>query len=138
MKEDTANHAFSTLASASINGPYDWYRVGAPQRVERKPNVLSRLYELVAWGQTDRAIDVLFDLVDKMLSAGNYAQCGSLLTKIDLTRLNVDLVVALLSISYPARRKLVARGDFIVRARAFLAQGLPPDEVAALLHGLDQ
>ena len=74
---------------------------------------LSDLYMLVAENKIDPAINLLFDKIDDLLCAGEFATVDQIIQVIDLTRLDSNLLVGLLSITYAASDKLKKR-DWLV------------------------
>jgi hypothetical protein len=93
------------------------------------------LYCLVSLGQTDRALDLLFDRVDDLLFAERLDECDALLVDLDLERLDPALLVGVLSITFQARRVLLCRAGLVDRVEARLLV-LVPDRIDALLKGL--
>jgi len=104
--------------------------------MERQPNVLSKIYDLVTSNKIDDAMDLLYDVVDELLSAHSFPICERMLTNIDLGRLNADLLIGVLSITLPAKSVLPARAQLLQRVEEQLARSLPPTQIAELLHGL--
>lgn len=97
---------------------------------------LSKIYELVTSNRTDDAMDLLYDVVDELLSAHSFPICERMLTDIDLGRLNADLLIGALSITLPAKNALPARAQFLQRVEQHLARTLPAAQIAELLQGL--
>ena len=104
--------------------------------LDPQPNVLSMIYDLVTSNKTDDAMDLLYDVVDELLSAHSFPICERMLTNIDLDRLNADLLIGVLSITLPAKNALPARAQFLQRVEQRLARTLPPNQIAEFLHGL--
>ena len=96
---------------------------------------LDELYALVERERTDDAVDLLFENVDELLSAGRFDRCDEILRTIDLNRLDTHLTVALLSITLAARGQLPYRVRLMEHARARLSV-LAPERVDRLLSGL--
>ncbi len=99
-------------------------------------NVLSKIYDLVVTNKTDDAMDMLYDVMDELLSARSFPICERMLENIDIGRLNTDLLIGALSITLPAKRFLSTRGEFLLRVEHHLANDHRPDELADLLRGL--
>lgn len=103
----------------------------------RKTNseVLSELYGLVGEGSTDLALDLLFEEVDGLLSAGKFDQCNSLLIALDPGRLDTNLCVGVLSATRRAREHLSFRVGLVRLIRGRLRE-LAPDRAERLLENL--
>jgi len=80
--------------------------------------------------ETDSAIDMLFRRVDNQLLAGRFVCVDELLCLVDLERLSISLLLAVLTITAAGRPPA-----FYERAEQRLQQ-LAPDRVEALLKGL--
>lgn len=96
---------------------------------------LSEVYALVAENRNDKAIDRVFDEVDELLLAGDFAKVDELLSEVDLAKLNPALLIGFLTITNVARKKLLAREDFVQRVERRL-RALAPERTEALLNGL--
>src|SRR5690554_3245725 len=70
---------------------------------------LDRVYSLVASGETDDAVDLIFDFVDDRLLEGDAARVDDLLVTTDVKRLDTTLMLAVLSITKPASDQLCNR-----------------------------
>jgi len=97
---------------------------------------LNEIYQLDLDDKTDAAIDVLFDHVDDLLSAGEFDQCDEVLKDLDPNRLSNALIVAVLSITKAAGGHLPSRFHFAERSRASLSQRIGPLRIEALLANL--
>jgi len=96
---------------------------------------LSDLYVMIKNGSTDKAIDLLIDEVDDLLSDGEFERCDDLMGLIDLDRLDVDLLVGVLSVTLGAAELLPSRPGLIEQVEERL-EGLVPERVDALMEGL--
>lgn len=99
------------------------------------PDWLEDMYCLVAKGDIDNALDVLFDKVDDLLLAGSFEECNRLLPLIDVGRLDTHLLVSVLSITKAASGLLPARQQLVRRVEERLAV-IAPERVERLLGGL--
>jgi hypothetical protein len=99
------------------------------------PTWLDDVYLLVARGQIDDAVDVLFSNLDEMLLVGHFSRCNALLRVVDLKKLDTNLLVGLLSITLSAKALLPERADVVGRVEARLNE-LDPSRTARLLDGL--
>ena len=97
---------------------------------------LGLLYTLAEQGEVDKATDLLFDTIDDLLLAKEFTRVGALLAEVDLGRLDVPLLVALLAVTSLASERLPGRPDLVNRTRQRL-QTLAPERVHLLLRGLE-
>jgi hypothetical protein len=72
--------------------------------------------DLDARGLVHRALDVLLLGMDEALRAGRFAECDQILLAADCGCISSTLLVALLSMTVPAERRLTARAEFFRRA----------------------
>jgi len=93
------------------------------------------IYHLVEHNQSEAAISTLFDNVERLLHEGEFSQCEDILRSIALDRLNIELVIGLLSITLAARDKLPYRRTLCVLAHDRIVE-LAPNRVESLLEGL--
>jgi hypothetical protein len=96
---------------------------------------LAEVYTLVAESRTDQAIDRVFDEIDELLLAGDFATVDEILLETDLARLNSALLVGFLTITLAAKKRLLAREDFVTRIEQRL-RTLQPEHVESLMNGL--
>jgi hypothetical protein len=73
----------------------------------------SNVYSLVAKSETDAAIDMLLGRFNTMLTKSDFDLCDSALRSLDLSRLDVTSLVAILSITQPASEHLKARPELV-------------------------
>ena len=91
-----------------------------------RPDVVARhLTGSSTKGETDAAINILFAHVDDLLLAGWWPVVDQVLDLIDTSRLSIDLVVAVMSITVAAREHLTRRAAFIDRVRSRLEMSMP-------------
>ena len=69
---------------------------------------LGDVYSLDTEGRIDDAMDLLFQRMSKLLSSGGPVSCEGVLRAFDVGRVTVDLMIAVLTISLPAK-DLIAR-----------------------------
>jgi hypothetical protein len=94
------------------------------------------IYILVVLDRSDEAIDVLFREVDGMLLAGEFERCDQFLQIVDLSRLDTELIVGVLSVTLKASDKLPSRAEFFRRVSERF-RDLPTGRAAGLLRGLE-
>jgi DNA repair exonuclease SbcCD ATPase subunit len=63
-------------------------------------------------GQTDAALDLIYDRIDTLLVKGKFEEVDSVLRDADPKRLSVDILLGLLTSTLPARTKLSTRAKF--------------------------
>jgi len=93
---------------------------------------LDDVYALVSEGNVDEAIKILYEHVDKQLISKDFNACNNLLMTIDVSRLDSNLLVVLLSITFSAKDELHNRRDLINRIESRL-KVLAPDRFERLL-----
>lgn len=99
------------------------------------PTWLNDVYSYVAQGRVDPAVDLLFQHVDDLLSAGQFARCDDLIRTIDLKRFDTNLLVGVLSVTLGAADKLSARASLVEKVAVRLGE-LAPSRVDRLLSGI--
>ena len=85
-------------------------------------------------GQTDAAIDVVFDRIDEMLLAGQFEQVDRLFDNTNPCDFSVELLLGLRTVTRPAKSRLFNRADFYEQVRRSLHERGETDE--RLLEGL--
>lgn len=88
-------------------------------------NTLGDIYRLIREQHIDEAVDVLFKYVDDLLTANKFKECDDFLKEVDLKRLDVNLIVALLSVTRAAKETLLYRTEFLIHAGARLFELAP-------------
>ncbi len=99
------------------------------------PSWIEDVYSLVKREEIDPAIDLLFEKIDDLLVDGHFTACDDILRAIDVSRLDTNLLVAVLSITVAAREHLPYRVRWLERATQRLME-LSPDRIEGLLAGL--
>ena len=69
-------------------------------------------------GRVDAALDVLYDRVDDLLKAKQFALVDDLLRQANVTSLSTDMLLGFLTVTLPAKSKLAARDKFFADAEA--------------------
>ena len=96
---------------------------------------LARADRLDKLGKTDTALDIIYDQVDEMLLAGRFEDVNRCLRDVKTDSYSVHVLLALLTITLAAKRKLPDRAGFYVRAADTLSMRGELEE--GLLVGLD-
>ena len=81
---------------------------------------LERANQLDKRGQTDAALDLIYDQVDALLRSGALARIDALLSGTDVRSLSPDVLLGLLTATLPARTKLRSRKAFFKKVETFL------------------
>ena len=97
---------------------------------------LAEVYSLVQKQMPDEAIDILFLHIDSLLSAGDFEGCDSVLQLVDVTQLDVNLNVALLSVTKRAAPLLKERANLVRKVKAHLMKQ-DAERSKRLLDGLE-
>lgn len=86
-------------------------------------------------GQTDAALDIVFDQIDEMLLAGKFKKVNQLLVDTETDNYSVELLLGILTATLPAKNQLQDRAEFYKRtARTLHSRG---ELQEGLLVGLD-
>lgn len=86
-------------------------------------------------GQTDAALDIVFDQIDEMLLAGKFKKVNQLLVDTETDNYSVELLLGILTATLPAKNQLQDRAEFYKRtARTLKSRG---ELQEGLLVGLD-
>ncbi|MFH0857608.1 MAG: hypothetical protein V1848_02565 [Candidatus Magasanikbacteria bacterium] len=100
--------------------------------------------EITTWLETlysstnvDEAIDHIFNQFDDWLKQAGFQIADEALSLLDFEKLNIDLIVAVLSATLPAKARLPNHVQFARTAREVFEKTETPDEVEALLSGLE-
>lgn len=95
-----------------------------------RESLMRRVKHLDDQGQTDAALDLLYDSVDELMQAGRFPDLDMLIRDIPVATTSVDILLGLLTSTLPARSKLPSRPRFFeavssaVRDRGEDEQGL--------------
>jgi hypothetical protein len=102
---------------------------------EPRNSFLVRARKLEAHGNPDEALDLVYDQVDAMLSAGKLEELQEILTNVDPRLLSTSLILALLTSTLPVRKRLARRDGFFRLAAEHLKRR--KDWTDDLLIGLE-
>lgn len=86
-------------------------------------------------GQTDAALDIVFDQIDELLLAGKFSQVNRLFVDIATEVYSVELLLGILTVTLPAKNQLQDRAEFYKRTAQTLQSRGELQE--GLLVGLD-
>ena len=94
---------------------------------------LSQIYRLSRDSQPRAASDKIFDYIESSLEAGVNERCDEVLWRAEPRRLSPTIIVAILTVTAPARGKLRAYQTFLSRAADALVKAVGDDEAKAIL-----
>lgn len=83
---------------------------------------LQRASQMEALGDDVAALDIVYDKLDNELSSGRFDECDALLSTLAVDELSVDILLAILTVTFPAHSRLQARHDFFQRVQDTLRQ----------------
>lgn len=95
-----------------------------------------RIYRVEATGDVDAAIDAVYTEFLDLLDAGDTGRVGQSLMGLDVARLRVETMLAVLAITVPAAREIQGRDDFVKRVRERLVSLRGKADAERLLEGL--
>lgn len=96
---------------------------------------LPEVYSLVQRGQLEQAGDLVFSKIDDLLCAGEFRRCDELLQMVDPERLDINVMLSFLSVTFAAKHKLPGRASLVRRIEVRL-HDVAPTRVEALLAPL--
>jgi hypothetical protein len=98
--------------------------------IESVPRFVEQAARLDARGQTDFALDLIYDSIDELLRGGKLDRLNFMLARLTPDELSTDILLAILTATLPARSKLAARlpfrqsADHAIRSRGEYEDGL--------------
>lgn len=93
---------------------------------------LDRIYMLCARHEPEEAADLVFARIDSILSAGEFEICDVLISKVDVGRLDSNLMVSFLMTTVAAAEKLPSRLGFVSKVETAL-RNIKGEQAAANL-----
>jgi hypothetical protein len=99
------------------------------------PRWLDRLYRLCDDKKRGPAVDLVLDAFDDLLLLQDTARCDEILRTVDVERLMVEVLLAILMETFRARSMLTERAGLYRRVEERLTRERP-EKVAALLAGM--
>lgn len=98
-----------------------------------EPQVLSELYDLCKQQREQKAIEVVLLRLEHGVRSARRQFVDNVLARAEVARLTPAVLLAALSITFPAKDFLEARNAFLARAEASIEEALGHDRAAALL-----
>lgn len=83
---------------------------------------IGRAVHLQEQGFTDTALDLIYDSVDELLHGARFALCDSVLQETDTSQCSIDVLLALLTATLPAKSRLATRTKFFQRVETSLRE----------------
>ena len=105
--------------------------------IDEQDTDLDRIYELVKGDFLDDSIDIVFDKLDEYLCAGEFSRVDDFLDKVDINRLDCNLIVAVLSITFQATEELKNWDKFFDVCEELLREKYP-ERFEGMLKGFNQ
>lgn len=96
---------------------------------------LKQAQRLDGLGQTDVALDLIYDQIDERFRLGKFAEVDQMLANLDVTVYSIDLLLGVLTASLPGRSRLLNRPAFFSKVQETLRQRGELEE--GLLTGLE-
>ncbi len=96
---------------------------------------MDQVYALVAAGKTSEAVDAVIDLFDDLLLAGRVSAVEQMLRAVEVSRLDVPSMLAVLAATRAARFTLKQRSRVYFAIEAYLIEH-HENRAERLLHGL--
>ena len=81
---------------------------------------INQARELIDNGFIDEALDVVYDKLDMLLNQHRWTDCIEILHIINPVTDNVHLLLAVLTLTYPAKQYLPEREKFFLKVESYL------------------
>lgn len=107
------------------------FRSSQPSRLDW----MTRMYQLVARKEIDDALEILYDELLDLQTAGRFAECNEMLALLDVDGLDTNLMVGVLVVTYQAKDRLSHRARILKKIERRLAE-LAPNRIEALIGNL--
>jgi len=83
----------------------------------RAHSLILQVVKAVGKDGIDAALDILYEVIDNWLRKDEISVCNELFAVTDAASLQVDIALGLLTVTYPAKLRLVTRKNFYERLR---------------------
>ena len=109
-----------------------------PSQPAYKPinSTFSRAQKLDDLGQTDAALDLIYDTIDELMLAGKFDRLDTLLGEVEADACSADILLGLLTASLPGRSQLPSRALLYRHTERLLKERNQWED--GLLNGLEQ
>jgi hypothetical protein len=105
-------------------------------RHEQLSSLLARVAEAERGGSRSNALDILYDVVDDELIAGRFDHVNDWLSHLDLRASSDEVLVTILTITFPWRERIRGRHSFLSRVDQVLIERHGRRRAATILDGL--
>ncbi|MCI0377559.1 MAG: hypothetical protein L0215_08135 [Gemmataceae bacterium] len=109
-----------------------------PQQVLLKPgygSFVTYANKLDQAGHSDASLDLIYDSVDELLRASQFEECDEILKGIEIEACSIDVHLAILTATAPARSQLRSRDHYFQQVKSLAERrGL---QEPGLLDGLE-
>lgn len=99
--------------------------------------LLDRIYATHDAGQTDAALDLIYDTIDELLTAGKFEAVDRILWNLRTRPPKTDILLGFLTVTLPARSRLAWRAPIVEVSRCHLGATCEAEEAGRLLKGLE-
>ncbi len=82
-------------------------------------------------------LDMIFEILDKMLLRSEFKQCDAILKLLDTTQTHIAVLLGVLTVTYPAKKLLPNRPRFYARVEQRIQDDGRASEAESLLSGLE-
>jgi hypothetical protein len=109
----------------------------ALQEASATQNFLRGVYQLCAQQRPRVALKLIFDTIDRWMTEGRWATVNGVLPDIELEKLAPTCVLGFLTITAPAKEKLLGRTAYYQRAKEHLRDELKELQAQDLFRSLE-
>jgi len=106
-----------------------------PREERRGEAFVDRARRLDAMGRTDAALDLLYDAIDQLMRQSKFDELDTILPGVPIAECSLDLLLAFLTATLPARIRLSSRPKFFADVKSELQSRGELEE--GLLTGLE-
>lgn len=99
------------------------------------PDWVSQVEKLASVGESDRALDVLFQRVDALFSRGEFTECDLQLSMINVQCLGIDLLVGLVTSTVSGASKMPRRPSLLKAVRGRILR-ISPERAPGIIKYL--
>jgi hypothetical protein len=123
-------HAFERAFTAARRTSLHFTAGGKDSQKERTESFIERARRLDEMGNTDAALDLLYDAVDDLMRSGKFSELNAIIANLSVNDCSLDVLLGVLTATLPARRRLPARAKFyeqaaqIIKSRGEYEDGL--------------
>lgn len=84
-----------------------------------------------------KILDYIFEQVEDKLISHDFEWCNALLNHIDVSEIDIDVIIGLLTLTLPWKNKIYARKVFYYNVRTKLQKNIPASQLDEILRGLE-